>query len=186
MTHRRSTVSCPGCSTVTSTCVSVRGTRFPRLLTADAALCGHVQACEYLLEKGARCQPDTWDGERCHYAALSDRIRTLLRRFEAVNRQRGPLFAFTFRAFNNPATFADVRLVLPLESTVLYVHRAILARSPYFRRCFEPGGRWEGRVEVRLTDPRLRAAPLRAVVGFLYTERLICAGGDIPGKQRWL
>lgn len=121
--------------------------------------------------------------QRCHYAALSDSIRALLRRFEAVNRQRGPLFTFTFRAFNNPAAHADVLLVLPHEGgATLHAHRAILSRAPFFRRRFGRGGRWEGRSEVRLTDPRLRAAPLRAVVGFLYTERLLCAGGDVPGE----
>lgn len=47
-----------------------------------ACLCGHLETVEYLLENGARCEANTFDGERCLYGALTDQIRTLLKNFK--------------------------------------------------------------------------------------------------------
>ena len=33
---------------------------------------------------GARCAPNTFDGERCLYAALTDRIKNILRSYKAI------------------------------------------------------------------------------------------------------
>ena len=52
-----------------------------------ACLCGHTELVEYLLEAGARCEANTFDGERCLYGALTDDIRRVLLRRHAVTRQ---------------------------------------------------------------------------------------------------
>lgn len=128
----------------------------------------------YLLQHGARCESNSWDGERCFYVALSDRIRRHLRQFQAANRARGPLFALTFRAYNNPAAGTDVTFTLG-DGTSLHAHVSLLAaRSPYMRERFAPGGRWAGKRVVPLPDPRLSGTALQAVFSFLYTERLLC------------
>jgi ankyrin repeat/BTB/POZ domain-containing protein 1 len=44
-----------------------------------ACLCGHIELVEYLLENGARCEANSFDGERCMYGALTDQIRNVLR-----------------------------------------------------------------------------------------------------------
>ena len=51
-----------------------------------ACLCGHAELVEYLLEVGARCEANTFDGERCLYGALTDEIRRVLLRRHAVTR----------------------------------------------------------------------------------------------------
>lgn len=43
-----------------------------------ACHCGHKATVEYLLANGARCESNTFDGERCLYGALTDEIKRLL------------------------------------------------------------------------------------------------------------
>eukprot|EP00002_Diphylleia_rotans_P003900 TRINITY_DN12770_c0_g1_i1.p1 TRINITY_DN12770_c0_g1~~TRINITY_DN12770_c0_g1_i1.p1 ORF type:complete len:596 (-),score=103.06 TRINITY_DN12770_c0_g1_i1:181-1968(-) len=66
-----------------------------------ASLCGHEQLILYLLEKGARCEENTFDGERCLYAALTDNIRRVLKRegFKLSSRARDPLLDFFTKSF---------------------------------------------------------------------------------------
>ena len=52
---------------------------------------GHNDVVEFLLEAGAVCNEYTFDGDRCHYAALNLGIRTLLRQFEARPPPLSPL-----------------------------------------------------------------------------------------------
>ena len=47
-----------------------------------ASLCGHYEVVQLLLESGALCERDTFQGERCLYNALNDRIRNLLLSYE--------------------------------------------------------------------------------------------------------
>ena len=44
-----------------------------------ASLCGHLDLVNYLLDKGAKAEEKTFDGERAYYAALNDDIRKVLR-----------------------------------------------------------------------------------------------------------
>ena len=46
-------------------------------------LAGHLDAARILLESGAICSEHTFDGDRCHYAALNLKVRKLLKAFEA-------------------------------------------------------------------------------------------------------
>ncbi len=62
---------------------------------------GHSEVVEYLLEAGAVCNEYTFDGDRCHYAALTPIIRALLRQYE----QRPPPLA---------PLAADLRTLTPL------------------------------------------------------------------------
>lgn len=62
---------------------------------------GHSEVAEYLLEAGAVCNEYTFDGDRCHYAALTPVIRALLRQYE----QRPPPLA---------PLAADLRTLTPL------------------------------------------------------------------------
>jgi len=38
----------------------------------------------FLVYLGARCQANTFDGERCRYGALTDTIRTLLKNYNVL------------------------------------------------------------------------------------------------------
>ena len=44
----------------------------------------HVNNFISCLLLGARCAPNTFDGERCLYAALTDKIRSLLKSYKAI------------------------------------------------------------------------------------------------------
>lgn len=56
-----------------------------------ACLAGHAEAARMLLEAGAVCAERTFDGDRCHYAALNLRLRWLLKSFEARPPPLAPL-----------------------------------------------------------------------------------------------
>ncbi|KAE8664822.1 pentatricopeptide repeat-containing protein [Hibiscus syriacus] len=56
-----------------------------------ACLAGHLDAARMLLENGAICSENTFDGDRCHYAALNLKVRELLKAFEARPPPLGPL-----------------------------------------------------------------------------------------------
>ncbi|CAG2179848.1 unnamed protein product, partial [Oppiella nova] len=43
-----------------------------------ACLCGHTNVVRYLLKSGARCEANTFDGERCVYGSLTPEIRNIL------------------------------------------------------------------------------------------------------------
>lgn len=58
-----------------------------------ACLAGHLDAARMLLENGAICSEHTFDGDRCHYAALNLKVRKLLKAFEARPPPLGPLQA---------------------------------------------------------------------------------------------
>ena len=50
-----------------------------------SCLCGHPEVVSYLLENGARCDANTFDGERCVYGALTDQIRKMLLNFSVIS-----------------------------------------------------------------------------------------------------
>jgi ankyrin repeat/BTB/POZ domain-containing protein 1 len=52
-----------------------------------ACLCGHIDIVQYLLASGARCEANTFDGERCLYGALTDQIRKVLLNYKIVTSQ---------------------------------------------------------------------------------------------------
>ncbi|CAJ2668313.1 unnamed protein product [Trifolium pratense] len=56
-----------------------------------ACLAGHLDAARMLLESGAICSEHTFDGDRCHYAALNLKVRKLLKAFEARPPPLNPL-----------------------------------------------------------------------------------------------
>ncbi|KAL2871504.1 ankyrin repeat and BTB/POZ domain protein [Aspergillus lucknowensis] len=101
-----------------------------------ASLCGHYEVAQLLLESGALCERDTFQGERCLYNALNDRIRNLLLEYD-YSKSTDPLqplaaHVASLLVRDQPKTF-DIDVVAGDET--LYLHKFILAaRSPYFRQ----------------------------------------------------
>ncbi|KAH8597717.1 hypothetical protein B0O99DRAFT_616622 [Bisporella sp. PMI_857] len=99
-----------------------------------ASLCGHYEVVQLLLESGALCERDTFQGERCLYNALNNRIRNLLLQYD-YSKSTNPLQPLashltSLLSRQTPQT-ADICLTAGLESWDL--HKFILsARSPYF------------------------------------------------------
>ncbi|RMJ22842.1 BTB POZ domain-containing protein [Aspergillus sp. HF37] len=101
-----------------------------------ASLCGHFEVVRLLLESGALCERDTFQGERCLYNALNDRIRNLLLEYD-YSKSTDPLQPLaahisSLMIRDQPGT-SDIVVAAADES--LYLHKFILAaRSPYFKR----------------------------------------------------
>ncbi|KAF6219569.1 hypothetical protein HO133_004038 [Letharia lupina] len=101
-----------------------------------ASLCGHFEVVQLLLESGALCERDTFQGERCLYNALNDRIRNLLLSYD-YSKSTDPLQPLASHITSlltreHPQT-SDILVAAAEESFRL--HKFILsARSPYFAK----------------------------------------------------
>lgn len=89
-----------------------------------------------LLEQGALCERDTFQGERCLYNALNDRIRNLLLQYD-YSKSTDPLQPLaahiTSLLTRDVPKTADIRV--QTGEITLDLHKFILsARSPYFAR----------------------------------------------------
>lgn len=99
-----------------------------------ASLCGHYEVIRLLLENGALCERDTFQGERCLYNALNDRIRKLLLSYDYAKSSNPlqPLAAHitSLLTRTSPQT-ADITITA--NDQTFYLHKFLLAaRSPYF------------------------------------------------------
>ncbi|MCJ1308731.1 hypothetical protein MMC25_002385 [Agyrium rufum] len=101
-----------------------------------ASLCGHYDVVQLLLESGALCERDTFQGERCLYNALNDRIRNLLLAYD-YSKSSDPLQPLASHVYSllikdEPKT-SDIKVYSVDQSFNL--HKFVLAaRSPYFRK----------------------------------------------------
>lgn len=101
-----------------------------------ASLCGHYEVVKLLLEAGALCLRDTFQGERCLYNALNNRIRNLLLSYD-YSKSTDPLQPFaahiTSLLTRDTPKISDITVTTAGE--VFHLHKFILSsRSPYFLR----------------------------------------------------
>ncbi|GAB2285217.1 hypothetical protein Dimus_019669 [Dionaea muscipula] len=175
-----------------------------------ACLAGHLDAARMLLENGAICSEHTFDGDRCHYAALNLKVRKLLRAFEARPPPLGPLQAalretflgcaanraylqqadnsqFQFLGPSNQvgssSTHFPPDIVFYLQGRPIEAHRVILsARSVFFKMKFET--EWKDRAEVRFSKEKLSYPALYSLIHFFYSDRLEIAVDDMEDLVR--
>ncbi|KAI7750781.1 hypothetical protein M8C21_031484 [Ambrosia artemisiifolia] len=174
-----------------------------------ACLAGHLDAAKMLLESGAICSEHTFDGDRCHYAALNLKVRKLLKAFEARPPPLGPLQAALRETFiacvanrgyldqldgnsefvgnlsnggTSPSYFPpDVTFYL--HGRPIEAHRVILsARSPYLKKKFETD--WRDRKEIRFSREKLSYPAFYSLVHFFYSDRLEIAVDDMEDLVR--
>ncbi|PBP27701.1 BTB/POZ domain containing protein [Diplocarpon rosae] len=103
-----------------------------------ASLCGHYEVVQFLLEAGALCERDTFQGERCLYNALNNRIRNLLLQYD-YSKTSDPLqpLASHITALLTRQTPKTSDICLAAGSETWNLHKFILsARSPYFSKKF--------------------------------------------------
>ncbi|XP_021724532.1 BTB/POZ domain-containing protein At2g04740 isoform X1 [Chenopodium quinoa] len=174
-----------------------------------ACLAGHLEAARMLLENGAICDEHTFDGDRCHYAALNLKVRKLLKAFEARPPPLGPLQAALRETFLGCTANRDILelsdsqlqfsgssmldgpnynhfppdIVFYVHGRPIEAHRVILsARSPYFKKKFETV--WKDRREVRFSKEKLSYPALYSLLHFFYSDRLEVAVDDMEDLVR--
>jgi len=133
-----------------------------------ACLCGHKDVVEYLLLRGAICDANTFDGERCVYGALTNEIKKLLlgHRMLTSSTMRREAYTEFLRRLLEEDKLTD--LTFNIHGDNISVHRCILsARSQFFTNQLET--RWKGKTEVNLNKKEISAAAFRAVIQWLYT-----------------
>lgn len=101
-----------------------------------ASLCGHYEVVQLLLDSGALCERDTFQGERCLYNALNDRIHNLLLSYDYVKSTNPlqPLAAHitSLLTLEHPK-IGDITLMTSTEA--FHLHKFLLSvRSPYFAK----------------------------------------------------
>ncbi|KAJ8568545.1 hypothetical protein K7X08_028078 [Anisodus acutangulus] len=168
-----------------------------------ACLAGHLDAARMLLESGAICYEHTFDGDRCHYAALNLKVRKLLKAFEARPPPLGPLqgaLRDTFLGFldqsegqvpisgnsenggSSPGHFPP-DVVFYVQGRPIGAHRVILtARSPFFKKKFQT--EWKDRKEIRFYRKKLSYHALHSLIRFFYSDRLDIAVDDMEDLVR--
>ncbi|KAK7086478.1 Ankyrin repeat and BTB/POZ domain-containing protein 1 [Halocaridina rubra] len=138
-----------------------------------ACLCGHLPVVEYLIGVGARCEANTFDGERCLYGALTDDIRRVLTQHSLVTThtiRRDAYDEFLRRLFES-GEYSDVTFVILGE--IFLLHRCLLsARSEYFRDMFS--SRWHNKKKVVINRDLVDPLAFRAVMKYIYTGRFEC------------
>ncbi|TAQ89861.1 hypothetical protein B7494_g1833 [Chlorociboria aeruginascens] len=101
-----------------------------------ASLCGHLEVVKLLLESGALCERDTFQGERCLYNALNNRIRNLLLQYD-YSKSADPLqpLASHITSLLTRQTPKTSDISLTAASECWNLHKFVLsARSPYFEK----------------------------------------------------
>nr|XP_033782147.1 ankyrin repeat and BTB/POZ domain-containing protein 1 isoform X2 [Geotrypetes seraphini] len=136
-----------------------------------ACLCGHEELVRYLLASGAKCEANTFDGERCLYGALDDTIRRLLKDYKQITAkcmQRDYYDDFLQRLLEQ-GCHSDTVFVVHGET--FRAHRCILsARSTYFAEMFE--AKWKGKNAIGLKHPLINPAAFGSILQYLYMGRL--------------
>ena len=154
-----------------------------------AALCGHEEVAKLLLDAGANCDKLTYDGERCLYAALNDRVRRVLLESGfrlAAARAHDPFLEFLENLHDDDALqhTRDVAFVVGSgEAAVrLEAHRGVVAaRCPQLAQRFSSQGS-----EVRLPGAKFGAAALESVLRWCYTGRLAVTAEDAEETAKLL
>ncbi|PVD25039.1 hypothetical protein C0Q70_15536 [Pomacea canaliculata] len=136
-----------------------------------ACLCGHRYVVQFLLEHGAKCEANTFDGERCLYGALTDDIRNTLHSYKAISSRlmRRDQYEEFLRRLLESGLHSDV--AFDVHGEKIPAHRCILgARVPYFAELFCT--KWNGRHLIELKHRLVRPWAFQSVIQYLYTGRM--------------
>lgn len=139
-----------------------------------ASLCGHFELVQLLLESGALAERNTFQGERCIYNALNDRIRNLLLQYD-FSKSSDPYVYWATHvssllagATDHLRHLTDISLVAGGQQA-FDLHKLILAcRAPYFARKLQAqpeAASWR-------LSPTIPAESLQIALRYLYLGNL--------------
>ncbi|KAM9655692.1 ankyrin repeat and BTB/POZ domain-containing protein 1 isoform 1-T1 [Morphnus guianensis] len=146
-----------------------------------ACLCGHEELVRYLLANGAKCEANTFDGERCLYGALSDAIRRLLKEYKQITAKcmKRDYYDVFLQRLLEQGYQSDIVFIVHGKS--FCAHRCILsARSAYFAEMFET--KWKGKNMIVLKHPLINPAAFGSLLQYLYTGML---SAELFQARRW-
>ncbi len=143
-----------------------------------ASLCGHENIVRYLLNNGAVCDRDTFQGARCMYASLTDKIRGILLEFDiskAIDTTRPFAAHISSLLTRDPPSTSDISLrivnsisINDSDTKILNLHKFILsARCRKFCQKFENDQQWRTQKTIDFPydfDHRL----IEFVIEYLY------------------
>ncbi|XP_002740260.1 ankyrin repeat and BTB/POZ domain-containing protein 1-like [Saccoglossus kowalevskii] len=148
-----------------------------------ACFCGHEELVDYLLQCGAKCEPNTFDGERCLYGALSDSIRNVLKNYKAITAHcmRRDSYQEFLRRLLDEGSYEDI--CFAVRNSKFTAHRCILSvRSEYFAEMLKT--RWRNKMSVNLKHPLVSPYAFKAILRYIYTDRLEIHMEDIDDVIR--
>ncbi|KAG1051677.1 hypothetical protein G6F43_006134 [Rhizopus delemar] len=136
-----------------------------------ACLCGHYAVVKFLLENGAQCDRNTFQGERCLYGALNSDIRNLLLSYKLTKAidENQPYLLFLSNLLENhnhhDLTFSTL---LGDKQHEFHVHKFILAaRSSFFAKNLL--NRWRGQSCVKFQKNMIHPISLLSILRYIYT-----------------
>eukprot|EP00794_Sanderia_malayensis_P006096 gene6096-6800_t len=136
-----------------------------------ACLCGHEDMVEFMLKNGARCKANTFDGERCLYAALTQQIKQTLKQYKAITAQcmrREYFHEFLRSSFQQPM-FHDI--IFDVHGKMIQAHKVIVtARCPYMAKMFQT--KWKDRRVITIKHHRVDVTAFHYFIQYLYTGRV--------------
>ncbi|XP_050406814.1 ankyrin repeat and BTB/POZ domain-containing protein 1 [Patella vulgata] len=132
-----------------------------------ACLCGHKKMVKYLLYNGAKCEASTFDGERCLYGALTDEIRSELKKHNMISSRliRRDMYDEFMRKIQEGNCYEDV--IFDVHGVQFPAHKCILsARSEYFAIQFKT--RWKDRRVISLRNEIIQSSAFGKILRYLY------------------
>lgn len=137
-----------------------------------ACLCGHEDVVQYLVDRGAKCEADTFDGERCLYAALTSSIKKILKNANLINARtmrRDNFEEFLRQLYETGQDYADV--CFDVHGEKIFAHKCILfARSEFFSEKLM--SKWQTKSVIRLNSKHLYPWTFKVFMQYLYTGSL--------------
>ncbi|EGV64055.1 hypothetical protein PSN45_003852 [Yamadazyma tenuis] len=136
-----------------------------------ASICGHYEVVELLLQRGAICDRDSFEGERCIYGALNYKIRDLLLSYDFSKKVdiNQPFASHITGIFTNNK-FINKDLVIRCADKTYFVNRFLLAaRSP--KMMYQLNNEWHDQSETQ-SDYDSKSFDILLDYIYLRTDRL--------------
>ncbi|KAG5976050.1 hypothetical protein E4U58_006385 [Claviceps cyperi] len=153
----------------------------------NASLCGHFELVHLLLDSGANAERNTFQGERCIYNALNNKIRKLLLQYDFSKTSDPHVYwASHISSLLSRTTPWTSDFALKAGSQSFPLHKFLLAsRTPFFQQKLQTK---LGLTSWTLEDP----VPVKAVsivLRHVYlddspTDLLTPSAGSVPFKER--